>query len=221
MDQYLDLLKKWDGDTINLCYKLYCMMDQEKTESKRFEAFCFLCMNINDVESDKSMQIDNNYIQKEELNQLINIYGDCIKAIICSIQKRAIISRMDERKFYETLWKTIFKSNLLHERKEKSYALFLILGDEGIPYHTINKPISMSNEEYQKIIQENTKTLNKIIYIFSLSFLQRTEEASLILKELEGKDEKVKAVLLSQALGLKSIENKFTEQTQIMAKTED
>lgn len=106
--------------------------------------------------------------------------------------------------FYYFLWNTIFEHSLLTLEKEKVFGLLWIIADNGIPYYELGTPLSMENDEYKRIIEENKDASERITYILSIPLEQRTETSSLILKELSGKDDVTQAVLLAQAFAVNS-----------------
>ena len=62
----------------------------------------------------------------------------------------------------------------------------------------------MENDEYRNILENYKDSIERIKYILSVPFEQRTEVASLILQELKDKEYKVQSVLLSRALFMHS-----------------
>ncbi len=58
----------------------------------------------------------------------------------------------------------------------------------------------MENDEYRNILENYKDSIERIKYILSVPFEQRTEVASLILQELKDKEYKVQSVLLSRCI---------------------
>jgi hypothetical protein len=110
--------------------------------------------------------------------------------------------KLSASEFYKLLWNTVFSDSLLTLEKERVFGLLWIIADNGIPYYKLSTPLSMENEEFKRIIEENKESSDRISYILSIPFEQRTETSSLILQELSGKDEVTQAVLLAQALAI-------------------
>lgn len=73
--------------------------------------------------------------------------------------------------------------------------------DSAIPYQYLGKALSMSNEQFQKLTEDNKPLIEKILYIKKNRHAQRTEEASLLLNCLdEIENREVKVVVLAHAI---------------------
>lgn len=202
MDKYIALLKRWDGEFEDLSFVLYSML-KEETETSRIQCFQLICENVGDIDSDKSKKIKP-YFVEGEVEKLKKLYGKYIDETINSVRKKVIYQKLTSNEFYSLLWNMIFENSMLISDKERAFGLLWILADDGIPYYELGKPLSMENDEYKKIIENNRKSVDRIMYILSIPFEQKTEVASMILQELENKEYKVQAVLLSQALAVYS-----------------
>lgn len=202
MDKYITLLKTWDGESEDLCFVLYSMLKKE-TEINRIQYFQLICENIGDIDSDESKKIKP-YFVEGEVEKLKKIYGKYIDETINSVRKKVIYQKLASKEFYSLLWNMVFENTMLTSDKERAFGLLWILADEGIPYYELGEPLSMEDDEYKEIIKNNRKSLDRIKYILSIPFEQKTEVTSMILQELENKEYKVQVVLLSQALSVYS-----------------
>lgn len=200
MNKYIDILKTWNGELENLCFELYQMLIKENDED-RLHYFQMICEKIEDIDSDESLEIAS-YFEEGEIEQLKGIYGKYIDEVINAVRKKIDRQKLSVSDFYKTLWNTVFNDSMLTNEKEKAFGLLWIIADNGIPYYEIGTPISMENEDYKKIVDENKLSLERISYILSIPFEQRTEPSSLILQELNEKDDITQAVLLSQAFAM-------------------
>lgn len=200
MNKYIDILKTWNGELENLCFELYKMLIKENEED-RLHYFQMICEKIEDIDSDESLEIAN-YFEEGEIEQLKGIYGKYIDEVINAVRKKIDRQKLSVSDFYKTLWNTVFNDSMLTNEKEKAFGLLWIIADNGIPYYELGTPISMDNEDYKKIVDENKLSLERISYILSIPFEQRTEPSSLILQELNEKDDITQAVLLSQAFAM-------------------
>lgn len=200
MNKYIDILKTWNGELENLCFELYQMLIKENDED-RLHYFQMICEKIEDIDSDESLEIAS-YFEEGEIEQLKGIYGKYIDEVINAVRKKIDRQKLSVSDFYKTLWNTVFNDSMLTNEKEKAFGLLWIIADNGIPYYEIGTPISMENEDYKKIVDENKLSLERISYILSIPFEQRTESSSLILQELNEKDDITQAVLLSQAFAM-------------------
>lgn len=200
MDKYINILKTWNGEFEDLCFELYQMLMKENEED-RLQFFQMICEQIEDIDSDESLEIES-YFEEGEIERLKEIYGKYIDEVINTVRKKNDSQKLSASNFYKTLWNTVFNDTMLTLEKEKVFGLLWILADNGIPYYEIGTPISMENEDYKKIVDENKLSVERISYILSIPFEQRTEPCSLILQELNEKDEITQAVLLSLAFAL-------------------
>lgn len=200
MDKYIKILQTWSGELEDLCFELYYMLIKEKMEN-RIQYFQMICENIEIIESDESLKIKNHF-EEGEIEQLKSLYGKYIDEVINAVRKKTISQKSSVKDFYQLLWNTVFSDTVLTTEKEKVFGLLWIIADNGIPYYEMGTPISMENDEYKKVVEENRLVLGRISYILSIPFEQRTETASLIMQELKEKDDKTQAVLLSQAFAM-------------------
>lgn len=203
MDKYVELLKKWDGEFEDLCYELYEMLqkEEEKSQAKIFQNICEL---VESIDSDRSKKIST-YFGKGEINSLKATYGKYVDEVINTVRKKIDSNKLSATQFYELLWDTLEKSQILFSTKEKAFGLLWILADNGIPYYELGDSVTMENEEYKEIVDDNIQAIKKIEYILSVPFEQRTQVASLILEEILKKDDyRIRAVLLAQALKMYS-----------------
>lgn len=200
MDKYIKLLESWDGEIEDLCYEIYNMFMSENKE-KRIKCFQFICEKFGEIKSDNSVIIKK-YFSDGEIDSLKELYGNYVDEAINSTRKKVVSQKLSASEFYKLLWETVFDNSLLSLKKEKVFGLLWIIVDNSIPYYELGTPLSMENEEYKKILEENKESSNRILYILSIPFEQKTEVASLILEELSGKDKVTQAVLLAQAFAI-------------------
>lgn len=115
---------------------------------------------------------------------------------------KLIKENMDEKDFYDELWKKGIQNNPLFEQEdEKIYALYCVWMDRRIPYYKLDMGIRMPNEEYKEITVKNEARIRKAVFVINSDFSQKTERASLLNKILdESKSESEKAVILAQIL---------------------
>ena len=202
MDNYIKILETWSGELEDLCYELYSMLMKENAE-KRIQCFQFICEKIGEVDSDESVKVER-YFAEGEVDSLKELYGKYVDEAINSVRRKVVSQKLSVHEFYALLWNTVFSDSLLTLEKERVFGLLWIVADNGIPYYELGTPLSMENDEYKRIIEENKKSSERISSILSIPLEQRTETSSLILKELSGKDEVTQAVLLAQAFAINS-----------------
>lgn len=201
MNKYIKILETWDGKFEDLCFELYKMIEQEN-ESEQILHFQMICEMIGTINSDKSQNIEP-YFEPEEIEKLKMLYGKYVDEVINAVRKKAVYDKLTIQAFYELLWNMVMKNSMLNSDKEKAFGLLWILADNGIPYFGLGTPLSMENAEYEEIVENHKESIDRIKYILTIPFEQKTEVASLVLQELfKYNDYKVQTVLLTQAMGI-------------------
>lgn len=201
MNKYMEVLNTWNGELEDLCFELYSMLKQE-SENEQIFYFQMLCEMVGTIESNESRTL-HKYFEKGDIGQLKEIYGKYVDETINAVRKKVICDKLEIEDFYRLLWNMVMKNSILNSDKEKAFGLLWILADNGIPYFEVGTPLSMENEEYGQIIDKNKKSIDRVKYILSIPFDQRTEVASLVLQEiLKVEDYRVQTVILTQVMAI-------------------
>lgn len=201
MNKYIELLKTWDGTFEDLSFELYRFLKGE-TREKQVVCFQMLCETVGKVSSDKSRAI-NTYFNIDDIEKLKELYGKYVDEVINAVRNKVVYDRLEGKDFYKLLWDTIMNNSMLTSDKEKAFGLLWVLADNGIPYFELGNPISMEDDEYKAIVEKNKESVDRIKYILSIPFEQRTEMASLVLEELlKHVDFKEQTVMLTQVMGI-------------------
>lgn len=117
--------------------------------------------------------------------------------------EKAHLENWDKLKFYKYLWNCLNTDLILEDDKVRSFAMLRYAQSDLIPYIEIERPLSMNDDEFSKILRDNRNVVNRIKHIVALNYSQKTEVASLILNEIMSKkSEKEQAVLLAVALDI-------------------
>lgn len=192
MEEIRKLLNNFSGEIYDLCFEI---LKSFGDDSKVFE---YVCKNFTHPPENKTSVITK-YFSKSEIDEFESIYGDTINALLNSTIKKCNLSLIPEEDFYSSLWRAL-SANFPGE-KEKAFAFYYTLIDATIPYQFLGKPISMSNERFEEVIQKNEANIEKIKYIVKCGYTQRTERASLLLNCLDQiEDFESKTVVLAQAI---------------------
>lgn len=194
-----EFLQSVTGEEINICYYLVNRI-KELPFDEQVQIVSLFCELYGTIDSKKTFCVDN-AISEQKYNELKKQYGqyvnDLLKALLC----KAYSCEWDENNFYSSLWKSLTGGGMLDTIEELAFGLYYVVIDRRIPYNKLKLGTKMDQDVYKAIIEENQETIKKIHYILSFPFEQKTEEASLILDEIEKYDEKDKRiVLLSVAL---------------------
>lgn len=122
--------------------------------------------------------------------------------------------------FYEELTNYIMNDRNLREDGAREFAIFNCCIDKRLPYAAVDLEagVRMDNEEYKErldLIGEDI--LDNIKYILNANLEQKTERASLLLKEIdEITDERQRAVLFSTILNI--YENKAIRNARLASR---
>jgi len=128
-------------------------------------------------------------------------YGEYVNEHIKTSIKKAYYNSYSKYDFYALLLNGIIVSGMFSTKNEIAFAMYYIIIDIRIPFFVLDKGYSMDNDVYARCARKNKEKLSKLKFILSIDFAQKTEEASLILKELEnGSDFEEQVVLLSVIL---------------------
>lgn len=192
MDTINELMNSFSGETYNLCFQLLSnSLDKEKV-------FEYVCKNYSGRPEHGTVIIDD-FFSKDEIEEYESLYGDTVNGLLNSTVKRCNWGLINPADFYRSLWNSFCM--VFSSEKELAFAFYYTLIDSQIPYIYVGKPLSMSNERYRKLVEENKKYIDKVKYIARSGYGQRTERASLLLNCLdEIGDFEAKTVVLSQAI---------------------
>lgn len=192
MEKVLELITQFDGKIYDLCYELLHDNDRQS------EVFQFVCEKLLKKPENPQIQIKR-YFDESEIKEYETIYGDIINGIITSAIKKCDYGIIKPEEFYKNVWESYCIN--FESLKERAFAFYYTLIDMKIPYTYIGKPLSMSNEKYREIIKNNEDSIEKVKYIFKVSYPQKTEIASLILKCIDDIDDyESKVVVLAKTL---------------------
>lgn len=193
-EKIINILNTYIGEDIDLCYYVFDILKKDSNPELGLETFF---ESVLTKKSDKSVPLNNNF-QIEELRQWEQMYTRYINELLTTLVKKGHIENWNKKMFYLSLWNVINNNLFFENQKLKSFAIFKCAQNGLIPYVQIDTPLTMENEKFIKIINSNSETIKNIRHILAFNFTQKTEMASLILKEI---------------LNIKS----FEEQTVILA----
>lgn len=200
MEEILKLIKQYDGEVYNLCYKLLNENEQQA------EVFQYVCENLLEKPETPAIRIDE-YFSKDEIEEYKSMYGDMVDGFIESTIKRCDYGSIKPEDFYKTLWNSY--SATMPSLKELAFAFYYTVIDRKIPYIFIGKPLSMEADRYKEILKNSEDYIKKIDYIFRLSYKQKTEIASLVLQCIDDIDDyDTKVVMLARVLDLSYLKRK-------------
>lgn len=192
-----DIIKTYAGEDIDLCFYIFQLLKEKENPVINLMEFF---EKIGMQKSDGSFILEK-VIEDEELSKMDSLYSKYINMFLKALIEKAHLENWDKTKFYEHLWNSLNTDLILENDRIRSFAILRYAQNDLMPYIEIGKPISMSDEEFSKILKENMRVINKIKHIVALNYSQKTEVASLILNEVMSvKTENERAVILAVAL---------------------
>lgn len=180
------LLRLYDGELIDCCLLLFESV-QEETIETQVECFQAFCDNYRMITSNRTEKIPRKVPQRE-LDILTDTYGKYVDELLNSSLKKAYSHGFSKIEFYDVLWRSIINCGIVTKAEEYAFSIYYIVIDKKIPYYYLESGLKMKNEEYGNYIDKCQMSISKSRFIISSSFPQKTEEASLLLKELQELD---------------------------------
>lgn len=194
MEEIRTLIDNFDGKIYDVCYEIL------KKYGETAEIFEYVCKNFLGLPEKAEISVDQ-YFTETEIEQYTSAYGDTVNGLLNSCIKKCNLGLLEPQNFYASLWNT-FCTNF-STTKERAFALYYTVIGAAVPYQFLGKPISMSNERFREILKKNEVSIKKILYIKQSRYIQRTEEASLLLNCIEEiEDYESKVVVLAQGISL-------------------
>ena len=155
------------------------------------------------------------------------VFNDEMLRIYVRQYHRIVIGRLEEllngvyskEDFYSKLTDYIMTNDNLKNDGARAFAILACCLDARLPYACVDLSVGlkMDNEEYSRIINQLEDKIERIHYILNAIIHQRTEQASILLKELDSiEDTKQRTVLFVTILSL--TESKAIEKTLLKMK---
>lgn len=188
MDDIRKLIGNFKGEIYDLCFEIL------KNTSDQTTSFEYTCKNLLRIPENGTIVIQKHFTQ-DEIDTYESLYSSTINGLIKMNINKCNLGFISEASFYSDLWQ-MFCNNFTTD-KELAFAFYYTVIDQAIPYQYLGKTISMSNERYRQLMEENQSFLEKIRYIKRNRYSQRTVVASLVLNCLdEIEDREVKLLFL-------------------------
>lgn len=172
----------------------------KQEEQFQSELIQFVCEIWGTIKSSKEIEVPER-ISAVEYEKLRSLYGEVINAVLLSYIRKGISENWNREQFYVHLWKNISTNVMWSTVEEKAFALYYIAIDVRSPYYNVGIGLKMSSDDYLKIQDEIFEAFREFRFIIALEISERTEEASMVLRLLDGLEtEEQKVVLISRIL---------------------
>ena len=182
---------------INLCVAGYQIISKagEEEQPELMEAFI---RGYKNTRTDGSLDIPVVFSDENE-----QAYMRRYQRIVDGHLEEMLNAGYSKEEFYEELTKYILTDKNLLDDGARAFAIFDCCIDKRLPYAHVDltSGIKMENDEYAMYVKRLEGGIDKINFILGANLQQKTERASLLLKEIEKYDDfRMKTVLLATIL---------------------
>ena len=177
-----------------ICYKL--ISDAPKEE--QWNLLKMFCECYGNEPCEETLDLPAVIEKNEEQQTVIQLLGTVASAVNGYVERE-----LPENAFYEQLWAYISESDDFQNDTERICALLVINLSNQIPYVPINKEdmVSMEQDEYVESMATLKAQIKRMDWLIKHNFEQKTQQASLLLRELEQiPDFRLRTVFLSQLM---------------------
>lgn len=213
-EDVMNIIETYVGNDIDLCFYILQVLKKKENPVNGLKTFF---ENVGQHKSKGEFEIPQE-IGNEELKKMDSSYSKYISMFLKTLVEKAHTGNWDKEKFYEYLWNGLNTDLILENDKIRSFALLRYAQSDLMPYIEVGTPLSMSDEVFSKILNDNRNVINRIKHIVAFNYSQKTEVASLILNEImSAKTEEERVVVLAVAFDIVT-QNKLNGLTTVLNK---
>jgi hypothetical protein len=194
-EDLMEILEHGKGSKVDRATSIVQLIQQAPGHN-RGSLLRMACENWDTAESDNSVILPS-LVSEDDVKQLKEKNGKLVDSLLEGI----IAGNPSEDDFYQRLWEVI-NSAVFHEEKVRYFALYWVLIDMRIPYFCLSEGISMSNDRYKELSNKLGMRRAKIRFVAKRSFDQKTQQASLLLEELDQVSGEERVVLMAYLITL-------------------
>ena len=176
--EMIEFLSSVDGSQFNICAQLYEIILKGE-EKDHIKLFAEAVIHYEYIDSNESISAPISKFESQK-SELKDRYGHLVNTLIDLFVQRKGSSEI----FYENIWNTVQNDTFFPDHGAKVFAFYYILIDRRIPYFELTDGYQMDNDAFKKLYRDYAEQVCKIRYILSTDMNQKTERASLVLKEL-------------------------------------
>lgn len=191
----IDIIKEYlstcSGKIMNVYYELYGLIEQIDEEQQP-AAIKYFCENIDTIDSDSSYEITKNYYSDDQLKRISHKFHETdLHGKIDSLADTSSRQSLPPIDFYGLLWNSLKKT--YRTKRERALLLYEMSQNSHIPYRAIGTGLSMSNEEFKKILSLIGEDLvRETEYMLDLNYEQKTQLSSLLVDRIIKLDDRKK-----------------------------
>lgn len=183
---------------INLCVAAFQLIGKANPEDRGALLECFIS-EYKEKRTDESFELPN-VINNELLKKYVKRY----QRIVDGHLEEFINAGLKKEEFYKELVTYIMEDKYLLDDGARAFAILDCCEDRRFPYEDVDLSLGMRMEdrEFAECIDAVSNKIRRIKYIMNANIHQKTETASLLIKELDScQDDKHRVVLLTAILG--------------------
>ena len=205
MDYKLELktyLSTCSGKVLNVFYEIYQIIKATEKELQP-EAVMYFIDILNSTDSDESHRVTKEYYTDAQLDKIREKFQKKnIQKLIYDEATDSSKNNVQPIEFYRKIWNKL--CSYCRNDKETAYVLFVLVDHDLIPYRNVGIGISMSDEDYAAGAKKIRTTIFKdTMYIFSLRYEEKTQQASLLLDQLLSlEDKNLQTIYMSMIIQL-------------------
>jgi hypothetical protein len=195
-ENLMKLITTYDGRDIDLCYYVFEHLKSMSKEDS-VQGLKLFFEEIKKVKSNRTFKLENK-VPEDVLNQYHKIYANYVNELLNTLVKKAHLNMWPVDEFYCALWDILNNDRIFNEDNVYAFVILCLAKSSLLPYIELGKPVEMDNDKFSQLVQMQMETIQKVKHILGLGLAQKTEVASLILKELlQVQDQEMQIVLLA------------------------
>lgn len=182
---------------LNLCVAVYRIIEKTSIEERPILMETFI-RGYKNTRTDESLEIPEIFNKETE-----HTYFRRYQRIVDGHLEEFLNAGYSKEEFYAELTNYIMTDRNLLDDGARAFAIFDCCIDKRLPYACVDltSGVKMENEEYAAFVDRLGDDIDRINYILNANLQQKTEKASLILRELEACDDfKKRTVMLATIL---------------------
>ncbi len=182
---------------LNLCVAAYQIIEKTSIEDRPALMETFI-RGFKNTRTDESIEIPEVFNEETE-----HAYTRRYQRIVDGHLEEFLNAGFSKEDFYAELTNYIMTDKNLLDDGARAFAIFDCCIDKRLPYACVDltSGLRMENEEYAACVEQLVEDIDRVNYILNANLQQKTERASLLLRELDSCDDfKKKTVLMATIL---------------------
>lgn len=182
---------------LNLCVAAYQIIEKTSIEDRPTLMETFI-RGFKNTRTDESIEIPEVFNEETE-----HAYTRRYQRIVDGHLEEFLNAGFSKEDFYAELTNYIMTDKNLLDDGARAFAIFDCCIDKRLPYACVDltSGMRMENKEYAACIEQLVEDIDRVNYILNANLQQKTERASLLLRELDSCDDfKKKTVLMATIL---------------------